>query len=260
MRALPVLFVTLLVPATAFGAAGKRTLTLRSAERAIDLAFQAELAGDYKGAREALVALVKTSSAADDTAGRERLDEWLTSVDERESAARVHGASARYYAAAYASLKTFGPKRADELFRRAKLAFPELKTTASVSLRVERLQAVTDKKAPERLLRQALEKQGFTVVEDKARFESRIDVDASQSEALERGARATVHASLIIREIQQDGKYKASGNVQKRRVEIRNTAAEAKSFAMRRALDDAAFGLIFHMRERMLQDVAGSVL
>jgi hypothetical protein len=332
MRALPVLFVTLLfISAEPAFAVGKRILTLRAAERAIDLAWQAELAEDYAGARSALQALVRSSTTAEETAARERIEEWLSTIDERESAKRAHGESARFYAESFSTLKAFGQKRSEELFRRAKKAFPQLSTTTSVMLRPERLLDVADKTAPERLVRRTLEKHGFTVSTEQAkraastasegaggglvppltaeqakraasnasegaagglvppltaeqakraastasegaagglvppvtvqfRFEARIDVDATQSEPLERGARATVQTSVIVREKQADGKFKVSGNVQKRRVEIRRTAAEAKSFAMRRALDDASLGLIFHLRERLLADIAGGVL
>src|SRR5262249_46382092 len=103
---------------------------------------------------------------------------------------------------------------------------------------------------------QALSKYGMSTTGEGGRFEVRIDVDASQSEPLQRGARAMAQASLIIRERGADGKYKVSGNVQKHEVEVRRTADEAKSFAGRRALDEASAALVFHLRSRLLEDAS----
>lgn len=257
MRCLLVLCVTSLIPATTFAQDIRRTLTMRGAERAIDLAWQAELVADYKGARSALVALVKSSTTTDEIAAKERVEEWLRTLDEREQAFQAHGQSAKFFAIAFSSLKNFGPKRADDLWQRALKQLPALHTTATatraVSLRPERLIGAVNRETAERLVAQALSKNGLSVTREGGRFEVRIDVDASQFEPLERGARATAQASLIIRERGQDGKYRLSGNVQKRRVEVRHTADEAKSFAMRRALDEASAALVFHLRSRMIE-------
>lgn len=233
---------------------------MRNADRAIDLAWQAELAADFTGARSALVELVSTSTTVEEIAAKERIEEWLRTLDEREKLYREHGKTARFYAAAFTSLRNFGPRRADELWRAALKELAPLQRVAgestAVALRPERMIGAADRATAERLVAQALNKYGLAVAGQGARFEVRIDVDASQSEALERGARATAQASLIIRERGQDGKYRVSGNVQKHKVEVRRTAGEAKSFAMRRALDEASAALVFHLRSRMLEDAA----
>jgi hypothetical protein len=260
-RPLLVLLITSLIPASTFAQPTRRTLTMRAADRAIDLAWQAELAADYTGARSALVELVKTSTTVEEIAAKERVEEWLRTLDEREKLYREHGKTARYYSPAFSSLKNFGPKRADDLWRAAVKQLPPLQRvvteTKAVALRPERLIGAVDRATTEKLVSQALSKYGLAVSGNSARFEVRIDVDASQSEPLERGARATAQASLVIRERGADGKYRVSGNVQKHKVEVRRTADEAKSFAMRRALDEASAALVFHLRSRMLEDAVG---
>src|SRR5262245_15089555 len=75
----------------------RRTLSLKNAERAIDLAWQAELAGDYPGARAALEDLVKTSTMSMEAPARALIDQWLAGLTKRKAAFDKSGRTARGY-------------------------------------------------------------------------------------------------------------------------------------------------------------------
>lgn len=223
-------------------------LTIRAAERAVDLALQAELAGDYDGAEKALLSLVETATRSEETAGRERLEEFLRSMQARKAAFERHGKTARGYEEAFETLLPFGLARAERLWRKALADLPSLRGQSSVvELRLERVKGV-DRKAAEQQLREVVTRHGLDVAGagQEARFVVRVNVDATDISRSARGVRVTAEASAVLKDrtVDQD----ASGSIAKRRTERRRREADARRFAVYRVLDDVGRRVVFAVR------------
>lgn len=233
-----------------------RPLTLRMAERAIDRGFYAELAGDYAGARAALVDLSSTSTLAEDAPGRARIATWLRGLDEREAAFTELGKTARGYARAYATLREFGPSREDLLWSRALRDVAGLEAAQihdGLALRPDLLKGVAPGDLGIERLRQYLTQRGVKVAED-ARFEVRINLDASQSGEVSGGQRVIGETSFVLRDSRR--KNEVVGSLSKSRAEVRRQADAARRFAIRRVMDDAGHALVFCFRAQLLEDAA----
>lgn len=113
-----------------------RPLTLRRADRAIDLALQAELAGDSPGARRALLDLVATSTTPASTAGRARVRRWLDGLEARAQAWARPADKARLYSTLIASLAPFGLSRVALVWDAALVEVPGLRTIRDRQARV----------------------------------------------------------------------------------------------------------------------------
>ena len=113
-----------------------RPLTLRRADRAIDLALQAELAGDVPGARRALLRLVQTSTSPSSTAGRARIARWLRGLDERATMWSSANNKAQLYRGLIESLAPFGLSRVELVWDAALSEVPQLRAIRDRRARV----------------------------------------------------------------------------------------------------------------------------
>jgi hypothetical protein len=241
----------------------RRRLTLHSAERAIDLAWQAELAGDAKGAQVELSNLVATSTLAEESAATERLKAWLVTIDRREAAFAASGKSARAYHDAYLTLKDFGLKRSNLLFDHAMNDLPMLRaimtSSSSVRLGVGTLPPGVDPAFVQKTLTSVLTKNTLNVVTGRSRYEARVDVEAGDVEKLARGARVTGSVAIVLRDLSRAGREKGIASIAKHRSEARDTEAKARQMAVRRALDDSGEALVFQIRVHVLSGLDATV-
>ncbi|MCK6550103.1 hypothetical protein L6R52_29985 [Myxococcota bacterium] len=237
----------------------RRLLTMRGAERAIDLAWQAELADDAAGARAALEGLTATSTRSEEAAARAQLTTWLDGLRAREAAFTAHGRTARGYHEAFATLKDWGA-RADPLWARATRDLaPGALVLPALHLDVGGVRGAVDRRAVTKLLTAELTERGLALAPAAERFSLVVDVDASDAEVSAREARVTATVALVVR----DAAAKAgavTGSVSKRRSEERRTESEAARMAVRRASEDAVDGVLFLLRARALGDAAGRAL
>jgi hypothetical protein len=243
----------------------RRVLTLRTAERAIDLAWQAELAGDAKSARAELGKLIETSTRADESAAKERIAEWLRMLDQRESVFQGQAHSARAYHDAFVTLKNFGLHRAELLWTRALKDVPVLSSmtsSATLHLDVDIVQAPLtgiDRAFVEKTVRDQLAKFGLRTVERSAsaRYDARLSVDATDMVDQGRNVRVTSGVSMVVRERapkQQQSRVIASAS--KHRAEARRNAGDARRIATKLATDDTAEGIVFQVRAQWLDEAA----
>ena len=289
MAALPsvstVAVITLALASSALAA--PRTLTLRGAERAIDRAFHAELAGDFEGAHAALIALMEAAERPEEAAPRARLEDWLKGLELRKAAFARHGRAVRAYAEAFDTLRPFGLERADLLWAQAQRDVAALSGIVArdfvVDLRTEELKGAGSKALIEARLADSLTRRGIRLGGDPAtpaRFEARISVDASEAVEVTGGARVTAEASLILRAAGGDPRKleaqreesrvgpaspgpgpadrQVVGAVAKRRSEVRRDEAAARAAAVRRVLDDTARALVFRLRAEALRQAGGA--
>jgi hypothetical protein len=244
-------------------AAPRRVLTLRMAERAIDLAWQAELAGDAKSARAELGQLIETSTRADESAAKERIGEWLRMLDQRESALQGQARSARAYHDAFVTLKNFGLHRSDLLWVRALKDVPALSamtSSATVHLDVDIVQmplSGIDRAFVEKTVRDQLAKVGLQVVERRvnARYEARVSLDATDIVDQGRNVRVTSGVSMVIRErATRQAQSRVIASVSKHRSEARRSPGDARRIASKLAVDDTVDGIAFQVRAQWLDD------
>lgn len=241
----------------------RRVLTMHAAERAIDLAFEAELAGDFKGGREALEQLIATSTQSVETAGRERLKSWLGTMKTRESAQNA-GPPGRAHAVAHETLREYGLRRSSRLWARALEKVPGLRAAATASttvrLRFDRIDEDLDRGTLLRELADLLTRNGLhPVVGERApaSYEARLDAQSAASgDGQHGGARVTADVSVLLREVHEVGGGRSIASTQKHRTEARRTGAEARKIATRRALEDAGEMLVFLLRQHQLENAA----
>lgn len=240
----------------------ERLLTMRSADRAIDLGFQSELSNDFAGERDALERLVRSATASEESAGRQLLLAWMEGAQRREESFRAHGRSARAYFEAHQTLREFGIKRSEQLWNKARHDLPELASastaSSSVHLRIDFTRPSMNSEDVLKILAEEIERHGIRVGVGKKKdsrpaFDVRIVVEASDVETSERGVRVTASASAVVRRygIASD----ALGSVYKRRTERRRVHTEARSFATRRVLIDLASGIVFQVRSELLGSI-----
>ena len=229
---------------------------MRSAERAIDLGLEAELAGDAAGAEQSLKALIQAATAAEETAPRERIEAFLRSLSERRAAFSRHGKTARAYAEAYDTMLPFGLERAERLWLKAVADIPSLGSTPvpKVAVRLELVKGADEKAVFEQLER-AMRRHGL-LLEDRenARFVVRVNLDATGVKRDPRGVRVFAEASAVVSDRLQP--KRAAGSISKHRSERRTEETDARRFALYRVLDDVGRRVVFAVRARMLEDAS----
>lgn len=190
---------------------------------------------------------------------------WLETIDRREAAFRSFGRSARAYHDALLTLKDFGLKRADRIWSRAIRDLPQaarvLTSSSALRLRIELLRGEVDRDSALKALTSRLQKEGLRVERDgkkRVRYESRLNIDASDVVEQARAVRVSVAASMIVREVARPGEDRLIASISKHRAETRRTAGEARKMAVRRALDDAADSLVLQIRAQVLSDLAST--
>lgn len=228
-----------------------RPLTMRAADRAIDLAFHAEIAGDVAGGRAELERLVASATEPEDTAARQRITSWIERSKLRQAAFAEHGKTAPGYAAAFETLDGFGAERAELLWSRAVRDVAGLKgARLALTLVTDRLAGLKTEKDLAARLAKLVERHGVHVEEDQP-IVARLDFDATETKKVGRRTRVVCKSSFVIR----DKRLGTSlvGSSSQRRTETRRKVADARRFAVRRALDDAAEDLVFYVRLAALQ-------
>lgn len=237
-----------------------RPLTLRAADRVIDRAYVTELAGDYRGAREAVKDRLQAATLPEEEPGRARLRAWLEGQRKRKAAFDEYGRTAAGYWQAYRTLAQTGFSRSELLWRAALRDIPSLEgeyaSLAQIDLRLERVVGL-NQAAPEweRHLQAALRKHGLAVRPGReARYEVRINLDAKQASELMNRWRVTVESDYLLRNRHEERRL--IGSFTKRRAVIRRQEGHARQFAVRRVLDDLGRSLVFQVREDVLRDLA----
>lgn len=234
--------ICLVVPATA----SSRPLTMRAAERSIDLAFYAELAGDVAGGKSELAARVKAAKASDETAPRKRIEAWLESLERRTKAFSEHGRTARGYAAAFRTLEEFGAERQQLFWDHAAKDLQGLEVVP-VRIVVDRIKG--SKLDPTATLAQLVARRGVPVVEDGSIL-VRFELDATEHAKVGYRHRVVCKSSFVVRDANRDTMV---GAYARRRTEERRSLADARRFAIRRALEDASRSVAFHGRLAALE-------
>lgn len=238
------------------------TLTLRRAGRAIDLAFAAELAGDYEGARRALEAQLEAARRPEEAAGRARLQSWLDAMAVRKAAFERAGKTPEAYLEALDSMEGFGASRADLLWHEAQRDIAaldrEYRAQGRVRLRLERVVGLA-REAPEARahLEERLAGGGLTVTDEPeaAPYEVRLNVDARRTEDLQHRKQVTAEGSYVMRDRRPEPP-RLVGTFMKRRTVVRGEEVAARAFAVRRLLDDAARSVVFQVRRDVLRRLA----
>jgi hypothetical protein len=238
------------------GVAFAKPLTMKSAERAIDLGLDAELAGDFAGAEKSLQEVIATATSSAEIAPRKRVESFVRSLSVRKQAFASHGKGAKAWAIAYESMLPFGLERSDRLWLKAIADVPKVKNAPmpKVALRFDLLKG-TDAKTVKEQLERAMTKYGISIVEEKsARFVVRVHLDASEITKDSRGVRVYAEATAVVSDRMQP--KRAAGSVSKQRSERRNQETEARRFALYRVLDDVGRRVVFSVRARVLEDAS----
>ena len=229
---------------------------MRSAERAIDLGLEAELAGDVRGAESSLLEVIAEAKAAEEAAPKQRLEAFVRSLSVRRAAFERHGRSARAYAVAYDSMLPFGLERAERLWAKAVADVPAIGKAPlpRVAVRLDLVKGV-DQKAVIDQLERAMKKYGFELADQKnARFVVRVNLDATDVKRDPRGVRVSAEATAVVSDRTQP--KRAAGSVSKLRSERRTEEDDARRFALYRVLDDVGRRVVFAVHQRMLEDAA----
>ncbi len=231
-----------------------RPLTMRGAERAIDLGLDAELAGDAAGAERALLEVIGTATTAEELAPKERIEAFMRSMKTRQQAFSQHGKTARAYAAAFDTMRPFGLERAERLWSKAAADLPLLGELGApkVAVRLELVKGV-DQKAAARQLERTMRKYGITLAEEKsARFLVRVNLDATGVKRDLRGVEVFAEATAVVSDRTQP--KRAAGTLSKLRSERRRQETDARRFALYRVLEDVGRRVVFTVRARLLED------
>ncbi|MEO1334197.1 MAG: hypothetical protein AAFV29_01080 [Myxococcota bacterium] len=265
-----------------------RPLTLRGANRAIDLALQAELAGDGPGARQALVNLVQSSTASASTAGRARLNQWLAAMETRAGVWESERSKAQKYSTIIESLAPFGLSRVLLVWDAALVEVPGLRRIrdrqARVALHPDRIVGL-DQQMNESLQKQlamTFGRHGLRIEfpdvgpalprisssaprrpppvgtywfdgGPEAPFELRLEVDATGRRSTGRGVEVEARASYILK---PTGPVAPVGRFARRRRETRRTEDAARRFAVRHIGHDVAESVVVQMWVECLRQAA----
>ena len=269
-----------------------RPLTLRRAERAIDLALQAELAGDLRGARKALLDLVKSSTTAESTAGRARVRRWLRGLDHRVRVWTGQSDKARMYSALIESLAPFGLSRVELVWDAALNEVPQLRTIrdqqARIAVHPDRIVGLDEEmnKALQKQLAATFGRHGLRIefpdVEPRlprprrkqeqvpsigtywyrggpeAPFELRLEVDATGRRASGPRVEVEARASYILKGVGPEGSQ--IGRFARRRRETRRTEEAARRFALHQVSIEIAESVVVHMWVECLRQAANSAV
>ncbi len=265
-----------------------RPLTLRRADRAIDLALQAELAGDVPGARAALLALVSSSTTSASTAGRARLRRWLRGLDARARIWSNEDDKARLYADIIESLAPFGLSRVELVWDAALVEVPELRDIrdrqARIAIHPDRVIGL-DAEMNEDLLRQLARtfgRHGLRIefpdvvpsvpqrpgprvrpahlgtywyrTPSDAPFELRLEVDATGRRSSGPRVEVEARASYILKSPGPKGS--SIGRFSRRRRETRRDEAAARRFALHQVGVELAQAAVVQMWVECLRQAA----
>ena len=271
-----------------------RPLTLRRADRAIDLALQAELAGDVPGARRALVTLVRTSTTPASTAGRARVRRWLTALEARAPVWTSDGDKAQMYATLITSLAPFGLSRVEQVWDAALVEVPELRSIRNAQARIavlpDRVIGVdeTMNEAFRKQLARTFGRHGLRIEfpdvvpklpseirtartpsdelpnigtywfkgSGRAPFELRLELDASGRRVSGPRVEVEARASYILKAPGPEGLQ--IGRFARRRRETRRTEVAARRFALHQVSLELAESAVVHMWVECLRQAAGS--
>ena len=266
-----------------------RPLTLRRADRAIDLALQAELAGDLRGARVALVDLITTSTTPASTAGRARVRRWLRGLDARADAWAQPHDKAQLYSTLIESLAPFGLSRVEMVWDAALAEVPDLKTIrnrqAKVAVLPDRVIGLDSEMNDElrRLLARTFGRHGlriefpdvapvfpprhkkrakppslgtywFRQTEAEAPFELRLEVDATGRRVTGPRVEVEARASYILKAPGPSGLQ--IGRFSRRRRETRRSEVDARRFALHQVAVELANAVVVQMWVECLRQAA----
>lgn len=269
-----------------------RPLTLRRADRAIDLALQAELAGDHASARQALLELVRSSTTSASAAARARIRQWLRAMESRQASADGLGTAERY-SAVIQSLAPFGLARVKPVWSAALADLPELRAIrdrqARIAVHPDQIIGVDREMndalhkqlartfgrhglriefpdvAPELPTRRSLQGKAkrpppplgtYRFVDDDSPFELRLEVDATGRRTSGPRVEVEARASYILKSPGPEGS--AIGRFARHRRETRRTELAARRFAVRQIGLDLAESVVVDMWVECLRQAATS--
>ncbi len=245
------------VPVLVAGSTHARPLTSRQADRVLARAWQAELNGNYRLARASVEALAARAKTRNELAGRERLTDWLDQLAVRRSMFQVHGKTAPAYHRAYETLERATVPTREELWVRAldhvEDLGPMMHESAKVVLRIDQLKPLELPLGRIAALGRRLARRGIEVVDGRrrdARFEIRVRADSTKSSERGRDVEVVAEVTAVLRDLWH-GKN-VVGSVAKTRREQRRSENKARRFALRRALDDVADGVVYRIRKEIL--------
>ncbi len=231
-----------------------RPLDLKQAEGAIDLALQAEFAGDYQGAQKALQALIEQAKAPEESSAKKRLEKFLGGQK-----SRILGFSRTAKAAqiqeAFGSLEDFGSRRLELVWNRICTFRPQLAQMLKEQTLLVRVRFT--KAFPEddfrKSLTEELHRRGLQTVATGAQAHFRLQAEVRADQASKKGRRSLVEAevSAVLRP-QKPEKAAPLARMIRRRRELRQTEVQARSFAVRRAVADVVREVRYRLQNWVL--------
>lgn len=232
---------------------------LDDARRATELAFRAELAGDYAGARRALEGQVAQARGAESEAARAWLTRHLAGLDRRATLQREYGDSAEGYLKRLRTLRNRPARWRSLLWSEARKDLPELDdAVASVPVRFvwDRLEGLSRPPLNE-MLSARLERAGIPVAvgPGPAVLQAHLQASTDGPKPDRHRFRVEVEASYVLRETKP--RPASIGARQVRHEEVRRDADRAMQWTTRRAMDELSKALVHDLRVRALEDLAG---
>lgn len=230
-------------------------LTLRGADRAVTLALEAELGGDFGGAQQALEALVAGAVTPDEAAGKERLVRWLEGLKARQAALGAQPTPAGWVAA-FGTLAAADPGLQDRYWHKLAADNPALLARVAelkVSLVGEAQNGLNGLSwAPLTHLGQFLSARGVALGEG---LEAKLRLGVVAVDEASGGHRVAVQGGFVLRDLRQKP-TRTVGSAARERAEVRRKVVDARSFATRRVVDDLGRALIFQIRAEALRQWA----
>lgn len=223
-------------------------LDSRGADRALQLALQAELGGDPTGARAALEALLARPVGRDEGSARRRLEAWLKAAP-RRLPGLTEAASASARARTWDSLAGFDPALAEIVWARFSVWEPRLtRPWPSVWVVLDRCLEL-DRLQSQLTLVKALGREGIPVMK-AAPFMLAVNVDASDREARGRFTDVRAQLEFVLTSTRSEAPL---ARFSRGRVERRTDPDHAARFAMRRVSRDAAQRVAWVLRRSRLE-------
>lgn len=232
---------------------------LDDARRATELAFRAELAGDYAGARRALEGQVAQARGADSEAARAWLTRHLAELDRRATLQREYGDSAEGYLKRLRTLRNRPARWRSLLWSEARKDLPELDDavdSAPVRFVWDRLEGLSRPPLNE-MLSARLERAGIPVAAGPgpAVLQAHLHASTDGPKPDRHRFRVEVEASYVLRETKP--RPASIGARQVRHEEVRRDADRAVQWTARRAMDELSKKLVHDLRVRALEELAG---
>lgn len=222
-------------------------LDRQAADRMIELALEAELAGDFDGAKDALDSRLSKTFSREEELGRQRLQAWLSSARFRRAG---FGAKAGRLAAleAWQSLEPFSPTVHDRVWFEFSRRQPHLQSALTpVALKVDRTLGF-DEVVTQSLLEKALRQRSVPM--DQQGLELAISIDASKMTSDGRWKVARTELAFVL--TSTSAAHRPLALFARARTERRLGADEARSMAVRRLGLDAAHAVLFTLRSQAL--------